>query len=81
MFKYEGEIVEKIDEKIKKYNQIKIDLLKIVKCIDCCTEDEKELYQNIAIEYSKELKRLKKSIESAYDVKICDYCFYLDEKE
>ncbi|KAF6509565.1 hypothetical protein TGS27_3016 [Geobacillus stearothermophilus] len=35
-----------ICKKIKKYNQIKIDLLKIVKCIDCCTEDEKELYQN-----------------------------------
>ncbi|MGE6377988.1 hypothetical protein [Peribacillus muralis] len=65
-----------IEVDIKKYNQVKISLLKTSKCIECCVQpNEKELYQNIAIEYSKELKLLKNSLEDTYDLKLCSCCF------
>lgn len=64
-----------IEMEIRKYSKIKLDLLKISKCIECCELDnEKETYQNIAIEYSKELKRIYSSLEDIYDVKICGCC-------
>lgn len=67
--------MKNIDAEIEKYNQLKIDLLKISKCIECCEEKNKEeMYQNIALEYSKELKHLKKAIEKEYKIKLCCYC-------
>lgn len=60
---------------IRKYNQLKIDLLKISKCVECCGEQkDREFYQNIALEYSKELKNLKKFIETEYEVSLCHCC-------
>lgn len=61
-----------IEKEIEKINQIKIDLLKMSQCIEKCTEPQKELYQNICLEYSRELKKIKRSIEEIYDVKICE---------
>ncbi|QDQ03665.1 hypothetical protein [Bacillus sp. BD59S] len=52
-----------IEEKVKRCNQVKIDLMKIAQCIDCCNEDEREFYQDIALNYSKHLKGIQKSIE------------------
>lgn len=67
--------METIVEKVKKYNQIKMDMMRIVKCIDCCTEnEEKEFYQNVAISYSKELRRVKGAIEDTYGIQICNCC-------
>lgn len=67
--------MKSIDVEIEKYNQLKIDLLKISKCIECCEEkSQEEMYQNIAIEYSKELKQLKEFIEREYEIKLCCYC-------
>ncbi|MCM3024988.1 hypothetical protein [Heyndrickxia ginsengihumi] len=65
-----------IDENVMKYNQIKVDLLKIAQCIDCCTDNEKELYQDIAMEYSKELRRIKSSIEEIYGIKLYGCCSF-----
>lgn len=66
-----------IESEIKKYNQIKIDLLKIAKCIECCEENyDVEMYQNIALEYSKKLKNVKKSIEKEYKIKLCVCCTF-----
>jgi Iap family predicted aminopeptidase len=64
-----------IEKEIKKYNQIKIDLLKISKCIECCEEKkEEEMYQNIALEYSKELRNIKEYIEKEYKITFCNSC-------
>ncbi|KIU04524.1 hypothetical protein ACFVRW_14330 [Bacillus subtilis] len=68
-------MVDTFEKDIKKIHQIKIDLLKISKCIDACTDEEKSVYQDIAGEYSKALKVVKASIEDAYDVKLCCYPF------
>ncbi|MBR9747575.1 hypothetical protein ACQVWD_26430 [Bacillus cereus] len=63
-----------IEEKVKKYNQVKIDLMKIAQCIDCCNEDEREIYQDIALNYSKHLKYIQESIEKIYGIDICNCC-------
>lgn len=63
-----------IEEKFEAYNKLKIDLLKISKCIECCEESQIELYQDLCIEYSKELKTMKKSIEETYGVELCSCC-------
>lgn len=64
-----------LEKDLKKYNQIKTDLLKMSKCIECCEQDnEKAMYQNVTIEYSKELKQLQKSLEATYGVKLCSCC-------
>lgn len=63
-----------IEYELKKYNKIKTDFLKMSKCLKHCDKSQKELYQNICIEYSMELKKIKNSLESMYDVKICQCC-------
>jgi len=66
---------KRVEQKIKKYNQIKMDLLNVSKCIDCCSSiNEKEVYQNIALKYSEEMKQIKDLLEKIYDVKICSCC-------
>ncbi|ESU32006.1 hypothetical protein G3A_13580 [Bacillus sp. 17376] len=66
-----------IENEFQKYNRLKVDLLKISKCIECCEEKEEQaFYQNLAIEYSKELKNLKKSIENEYHIILCDRCVH-----
>lgn len=63
-----------IDKGIEKYTKVKLDLLMISKCIECCeSESEKETFQNIAIEYSKELRRIYNSLEQ-HGLIICSCC-------
>ncbi|WP_375200845.1 hypothetical protein [Bacillus sp. RS11] len=62
-----------LEDKLAKYNQIKIDLLKMSKHLDFCDETQKDLYQNICVEYSKELKEIKKALEQTYGIEICNY--------
>ncbi|MGF9893519.1 hypothetical protein ABEX78_33400 [Priestia megaterium] len=70
--------MKKLEETVTKYNQVKIDLMKIFQCIDCCSEDEKEIYQDIALNYSKQLKSIKESIESIYGIELCGCCSFSD---
>ncbi|MDQ7723546.1 hypothetical protein P9293_00045 [Bacillus inaquosorum] len=64
-----------IEKNINKYNKVKLDLMRISKCIECCASPkEKETYQNIAIEYTKELKRMNSALENIYGIKICGCC-------
>ncbi|KGT37322.1 MULTISPECIES: hypothetical protein [Heyndrickxia] len=63
-----------IEEELEKYNQLKIDLLKMSKCIEDCDISQKELYQNICLEYSKELKNAKNALASKYGIKACQCC-------
>lgn len=64
-----------IEKDFLKYNNLKLELLRIVQCIDCCQDKwEEEMYQNIAIEYSKELRNLKEFIEQEYHISLCNCC-------
>jgi len=69
----------KLEETVTKYNQVKADLMKIAQCIDCCNEEEKEIYQDIALNYSKQLKSIKESVERVYGVELCNCCSFLDK--
>ena len=68
-----------IEKEFSKYNQLKIDLLKVSKCIECCKENEKGFYQEIAFSYSTELKKFKKFIGETYGINLCDCCC-MDDK-
>jgi hypothetical protein len=72
--------MENIESNIRRYNELKIDLLKISKCLENCEEYDKEFYQDIAIQYSKKHKEMKKFIEKTYDVKICECFSYEKDK-
>jgi hypothetical protein len=70
-----------IDRDLKAYMQLKIDLLKIAECIDYCIEEkDKEHFRARALHYSKELKKLKKSIEEVYGLKVCQCCSFTEIK-
>lgn len=61
-----------IETELKKYSEIKTDLLNMARCIDSCTrKSEKEFYQDICLVYSNELKSVRRAIEEAYNVKLC----------
>ncbi len=61
-----------LEEDIKKINKVKLDLLRMSKCIEVCkTNTEKDSYQNICYEYSKQLQTLKETIEKTYDINLC----------
>ncbi|HZH58980.1 MAG TPA: hypothetical protein VEY70_05320 [Metabacillus sp.] len=65
-----------VDQNIKAYMQLKIELLKLAKCIDDCIEEkDKEHYRMEVLHYSNKLKKLKESIEETYELKICQCCF------
>jgi len=61
-----------LEEDIKKFNKVKLDLLRMSNCIETCkTNKEKDSYQNICIEYSKQLQALEESIEETYGIHLC----------
>ncbi|ANB57590.1 hypothetical protein GFC29_1098 [Anoxybacillus sp. B7M1] len=72
---------KEVDEILKAYMQLKINLLKVAKCIDYCTEEkDKEHYRTEVLHYSKKLKKLKESIEETYGLKICQCCCISDDE-
>lgn len=66
--------MKKLETDIKKYNELKKDLLKISQCLICSEDDDKLFYQDIAIDYSKKLKVLQQFLEDTYRIKICQSC-------
>ncbi|RFT66225.1 hypothetical protein D0U04_14655 [Bacillus clarus] len=64
--------MDNLNNSLNQYNQLKIDLLTIVKCIDYCSLAEKEIYQNLALSYSNELKILQNILEKEYNIKFCN---------
>lgn len=66
-----------IEKDFKKYNQIKIDLLKVSKCLEFCEDkqEEEEIFRK-ALEHSTELKNTKEFLENEYQIKICKSCSF-----
>ena len=63
------------EKDLEKLTELKMKLFKISKCIDCCEEKhQEEMYQNIALELTKELRRMRKTIEETYQIKACGCC-------
>jgi hypothetical protein len=54
-------MMENIETELQRYNMLKAELFQVCHCIDCCAEEEeKEFYRNVAIQYTKEMKRTQK---------------------
>ena len=71
-----------VDQNIKAYMQLKIELLKLAKCIDDCIEEkDREYYRMEVLHYSNKLKKLKESIEETYGLKICQCCFLSNDEK
>ncbi|HFR4168329.1 hypothetical protein [Bacillus cereus] len=66
--------MKKLETDIKKYNELKKDLLQISQCLICSEDADKVFYQDIAINYSKKLKLLQGFLEDTYNIKICQSC-------
>ncbi|MGU3443623.1 hypothetical protein ACLBXI_27935 [Bacillus cereus] len=54
--------MKQLEKKLIEYNKMKIEFLRVAKYIDSCELEERDGYQNIALEYAICLKRLKKSL-------------------
>ncbi|MBC6975079.1 MULTISPECIES: hypothetical protein [Bacillus] len=62
--------MNEIENELKRYNELKRDLMTVVKCIDCCKEDDVCFYQDLAMVYTSELHRFIDFIEKQYGVNI-----------
>ncbi|MFF1995378.1 hypothetical protein ACFVWC_30100 [Bacillus mycoides] len=60
-----------IEHDLKKYNNLKTDLLSIAKCIDCCEQEDICFYQDLAIIYSERLRKLNDFIRKEYGLDVC----------
>ncbi|PEZ06124.1 hypothetical protein CN330_27535 [Priestia megaterium] len=70
-----------IEEKVKIYNKIKIDLIKVSQCLEFCAENDKTFYQDIALNYSNQLKSIKEAIEKTYNVEICECNLFTSDRK
>ncbi len=51
--------MERLEQQLLTYNELKKEYLQIVKKIEFCEEEEQILYQNIAVAYAGYLKKLE----------------------
>ncbi|MEI3597819.1 MULTISPECIES: glutaredoxin family protein [unclassified Oceanobacillus] len=65
-----------IVSEIKKFNQIKIDLFNLSKCLEFCKDkqEKEEIFKKV-LEYSVDLKNTKELLENEYQIKICKCMF------
>ena len=69
-----------IEEQLRQYNNVKIELLKTSKCLmNCSSNFERENYQNRCLEYAKELKKMQLEVENNYGLKLC-MCLDVNDK-
>lgn len=59
-----------LENELHEYNQLKCELFRICNCIDYCINVNKEFYQNAAIIYSTEIKRLEQLFFDKYGMKL-----------
>ncbi len=63
--------MENFNRSLGQYYQVKKELLIIAQHLDSCDRDEKELYQDIALCYSKHLRELHEILKNKYNLNIC----------
>ncbi|PRT15859.1 hypothetical protein C6360_27330 [Bacillus wiedmannii] len=64
--------MDTITDSIQRYNDLKINLLNIIKCIDHCPDAEKGFYRDVALIYSNHLKKMQEEIEKIHHFKFCN---------
>ncbi|MGN4444938.1 hypothetical protein ACTFOB_08500 [Bacillus cereus group sp. MYBK79-1] len=62
--------MKEIEKELKRYNELKRDLMTVTKCIECCQEDDICFYQDLARVYTNKLQAFHNFIEKEYGVSI-----------
>ncbi|MGE1115679.1 hypothetical protein ACQJ0K_28570 [Priestia megaterium] len=62
--------MNEIELSIREYNQLKKDLLNIVKELDMCAGEKKNMYQDIALCYTLHLNDMKKIMKDKFNLKV-----------
>ncbi|MFT0803538.1 hypothetical protein VSK91_22660 [Bacillus swezeyi] len=65
--------MKQFDHSLHQYYQLKQDLLKVAQKLNSCDTEEKEMYQDIVLCYSKHLKKMNKLLEDEYGLNMCSY--------
>ncbi|MGN4667868.1 hypothetical protein ACTFRP_18890 [Bacillus cereus group sp. MYBK234-1] len=56
------------EKQLIKYNALKSEWLYIVRKLDVCEQEERELYQNIALEYANYLKKFDSILKLKFGI-------------
>ncbi|MEG8980441.1 hypothetical protein U8Y98_27405 [Priestia megaterium] len=62
--------MKEIEISVKEYNDLKKDLLNIVKELDMCANEKRNMYQDIALCYTVNLNDMKKIMKNKFNLKI-----------
>lgn len=62
--------MQEFEKDVKDYNQLKNDLIAIVKELDMCNYEKVNMYQDIALCYTVHLKDMKRLLKIKYNLKI-----------
>ncbi|WP_430742800.1 hypothetical protein [Bacillus atrophaeus] len=65
--------MKQFDNSLNQYYQLKKDLLIVAQKLNSCSIEEKEMYQDIVLCYSKHLKEMNKILQQKYGLNICSY--------
>lgn len=65
--------MEPLNNSLNQYYQLKQELLKVAQQLNSCNIEQKEMYQDIVLCYSKHLKEMNKILENKYGLNMCSY--------
>ncbi|GED04404.1 MULTISPECIES: hypothetical protein [Bacillus subtilis group] len=65
--------MNQFDNSLNQYYQLKKDLLLVAQKLNSCSIEEKEMYQDIVLCYSKHLKEMNKILQQKYGLNMCSY--------
>ncbi|ARW37624.1 hypothetical protein BUN12_3628 [Bacillus amyloliquefaciens] len=65
--------MKQFDNSLNQYYQLKKDLLLVAQKLNSCSIEEKEMYQDIVLCYSKHLKEMNKILQQKYGLNMCSY--------
>ncbi|MEK4220112.1 MULTISPECIES: hypothetical protein [Bacillus] len=63
--------MKQFDNSLNQYYQLKKDLLLVAQKLNSCNIEDKEMYQDIVLCYSKHLKEINRLLEKKYGLKLC----------
>ncbi|GLF88707.1 hypothetical protein R51_37530 [Bacillus safensis] len=63
--------MEQFERSLEHYSHLKQELIKTAQKLNSCDSEEKEMYQEIALCYSKHLKKMNKLLEEKYGLNLC----------
>ncbi|MCY7631251.1 hypothetical protein ACTHP2_14925 [Bacillus altitudinis] len=59
------------ERSLEQYSHLKQELVKTAQKLNSCDSEEKEMYQEIALCYSKHLKKMSKNLDEKYGLNLC----------